>query len=315
LKYHIVRHEKKRGLIQEEKQVRSGFVTIVGRPNAGKSTLLNHILGTKVAIVSDKPQTTRNSIRGIYNTDDMQVVFIDTPGVHKPKHKLDERMMADVHESLSGGDIIVYLVETQESFGRGEEYIIRQLSEVKKPVFLLINKIDLIEPQKLLPLIDRLKDRYSFAEIIPISAQRGTNVDRFLEVLKQYLPLGPRFYPQGMTSDQPEQLFMAELIREQVLGLTRDEIPHSVAVNISQMEERANGTLYLEAVIYVERETQKGIVIGKRGALLKAIGIAARAEMEKFFACNVYLELRVKTKKDWRDNERLLQDWDLLGKE
>ncbi len=315
MKYHIVRHEKKRGLIQEEKQVRSGFVTIVGRPNAGKSTLLNHILGTKVAIVSDKPQTTRNSIRGIYNTDDMQVVFIDTPGVHKPKHKLDERMMADVHESLSGGDIIVYLVETQESFGRGEEYIIRQLSEVKKPVFLLINKIDLIEPQKLLPLIDRLKDRYSFAEIIPISAQRGTNVDRFLEVLKQYLPLGPRFYPQGMTSDQPEQLFMAELIREQVLGLTRDEIPHSVAVNISQMEERANGTLYLEAVIYVERETQKGIVIGKRGALLKAIGIAARAEMEKFFACNVYLELRVKTKKDWRDNERLLQDWDLLGKE
>jgi len=289
---------------------KSGFAAIIGRPNAGKSTLLNQILDAKVAIVSDKPQTTRNSIRGIYTTQSMQAIFIDTPGIHKPKHLLDKQMMAAVNDSLAGSDIVLYLVDSNTPFGRGEEFIIKQLAGIKKPVLLILNKIDLITPEQLLPLIAFYNEKYPFTEIIPLSAASGENVDRLLEVIGNYLPQGPQLYPPDMISDEPEQQFMAELIREQALAATYEEIPHSLAVLVTALEERTNGTLYVEANIYVERESQKGIIIGKGGAMLKTIGSGARQEMEKFFACPIYLELRVKTRKDWRNNSGILRRLD-----
>ncbi len=289
----------------------SGFVTLIGRPNVGKSTLLNQIIGHKVAIVSDKPQTTRNTIRGIYNGPEMQAVFMDTPGIHKPKHKLDERMMETARSTLAGGDVVFYLVDHTQPFGKGEAYIIRQLAQLKQPAFLLLNKIDLLAPEQLLPLIDFYRQKYDFAEIVPVSAAKGENVPRLLTVLHQYLPPGPPLYPPEMSSDQPEQLLLAELIREQVLLGTEQEVPHSTAVTITELEERENGLLFVAANIYVERESQKGILIGKKGAMLKKIGQGARREMERMLACPVYLELRVRAKKDWRNNERLLRNWDL----
>ncbi|MEG1501129.1 MAG: GTPase Era, partial [Clostridiales bacterium] len=285
---------------------KSGFVTLIGRPNVGKSTLLNQLLGQKVAIISDKPQTTRNSIRGIYNSEDMQAIFVDTPGIHKPKYKLDERMMQSARDSLLSGDIIFYLVDVTSSFGKGEEYIINQFSQIETPVFLLLNKIDLVTKEKLFPLLDSYSKKYAFQEIFPICATTGENTDRLLTIMKNYLPEGPQYYPDDLISDQPEQQLLAELIREQVLLATEEEIPHSTAVNITDMEERENGLLYVGANIYVERDSQKGIIIGKRGAMLQKIGKGARLEMEKIFACRVFLDLRVRAKKDWRNNERLL---------
>ena len=294
----------------ENNNFKSGFVTLIGRPNAGKSTLLNKLLGQKVAIISEKPQTTRNSIRGIYNSSQMQVVFIDTPGIHKPHHKLDEKMMMSAMNSLSGGDLVFYLVDASADFGGGEDYIIKELEKARLPVFLIINKIDLLEGDKLLPLIEFYSKKYDFDEIIPLSAATGENTDRLLLVLEKYLPVGPRYYPEGQASDQPEQLFLSELIREQILLMTKEEIPHATAVTIAAIEERKQDLLYVEANIYVERDSQKGILIGKKGQMLKAIGSAARQEMERFLGCKVYLELRVKEKRDWRNNERLLKDWD-----
>ena len=294
----------------ENNNFKSGFVTLIGRPNAGKSTLLNKLLGQKVAIISEKPQTTRNSIRGIYNSSQMQVVFIDTPGIHKPHHKLDEKMMMSAMNSLSGGDMVFYLVDASADFGGGEDYIIKELEKARLPVFLIINKIDLLEGDKLLPLIEFYSKKYDFDEIIPLSAATGENTDRLLVVLEKYLPVGPRYYPEGQASDQPEQLFLSELIREQILLMTKEEIPHATAVTIAAIEERNQDLLYVEANIYVERDSQKGIIIGKKGQMLKAIGSAARQEMERFLGCKVYLELRVKEKRDWRNNERLLKDWD-----
>lgn len=293
-----------------EKEIRSGFIAIIGRPNAGKSTLLNRILGQKVAIISDKPQTTRNSIRGIYNSPDMQAIFVDTPGIHKPRHKLNERMMAASNAAMADSDIVFYLVDATASFGSGEEYIIKELASCKCPVFLIINKIDLILPEQLLPMIAAYSTHFDFTEIVPISASTGESVDRLLKVIEEYLPVGPRFYPEDIVSDQPEQLLISELIREQVLHATRDELPHSVAVTISAMEERPGDKLYIEANIYVERDSQKGIIIGKQGQMLKNIGSGARREIERLLGCSVYLELHVKAKKDWRNNERLLKDWD-----
>lgn len=294
----------------ENKNFKSGFVTLIGRPNAGKSTLLNKLLGQKIAIISDKPQTTRNSIRGIYNSQTMQAVFIDTPGIHKPRHKLDEKMMLSAKNSLEGGDLVFYLIDASTVFGGGEDYIIKELEKAKLPVFLIVNKIDLIKPDELLPLLDFYNKKYDFTEIIPLSAATGENTDRLLEVLERYLPEGPRYYPEGQATDQPEQLFLSELIREQILLLTKEEIPHATAVTIAAMEERNQDLLYIEANIYVERDSQKGIIIGKKGQMLKTIGSQARKEMERFLGCKVYLELRVKEKKDWRNNKRLLKDWD-----
>ena len=289
---------------------RSGFVALIGRPNAGKSTLVNQLVGEKVAICSDKPQTTRNSIRGIFTDARMQVVFIDTPGVHKPKFKLGERMMEAVNDALGGCDIVLYLVDCTEEFGAGEEYILHMLQKFSGPVFLILNKIDLQAKEKILPQIARLSQKREFTEIVPCSALRGQNTAHLLEVIYSHLSPGVKYYPDDMCSDFPETMLVAELVREQVLQVTKDEVPHSVAVTVPAMEERENGTLYVEAIIYVERESQKGILIGKKGAMLKQIGSKARREIEAIFGCKVYLELRVRAKKDWRNNSGLLNSWE-----
>lgn len=290
---------------------RSGFVTLIGRPNAGKSTLTNQLVGEKVAIISDKPQTTRNTIRGIYTDEKMQVVLLDTPGVHKPKFKLGERMMNSVNEALAGCDIILYLVDATEEFGSGEEYILSMLRKdaAKTPVFLILNKIDLLKKEQLLPLIASYADKYAFAEIVPLSAASGENTSSLLEAIYKLLPEGPCYYPPDTVSDLPENMLIAELIREQALRLTTDEVPHSIAVTVSELEERENGLLYVGANIYVERDSQKGIIIGRHGAMLKKIGSAARWEIEKIFGCRVYLEIKVRAKKDWRNNSGLLDSW------
>ena len=292
---------------------KSGFITLLGRPNSGKSTLLNCILGQKVVITSDKPQTTRNSIRGIYTGADYQLIFIDTPGVQKPRYKLEQEMMSAVRNALLAVDGVIYLVDATADFGGGEQYILKELGRQQAPVFLAINKIDLLPKDKLLPLIDFYRGKYNFAEIIPISAANGENVDKFLTLWPQYLPPGPQYYPDGMVSDQPEQQLIGELVREQVFKQMRQEIPHSVAVNLNALEERENGLLYVEAIIYVERDSQKGIIIGKNGQTLKNIGKAARQEISRLLFCEVYLELRVKMRKDWRNNETLLRNWQLTS--
>jgi GTP-binding protein Era len=290
---------------------KSGFAALIGRPNTGKSTLLNHLLGRKAAIVSDKPQTTRNQIRGIFDDGRMQVVFLDTPGVHKPRHKLGERMMRSVTESINSCDAGLFVVDASAPFGKGEQYIAQRLLNIKAPVLLLLNKIDLVEKTSLLPQLSAWAERFPAAEQLPLSAATGENCPLLLDLLYQYLPAGPRYYPEDMLTDQPEQTLLAELVREQILAVTEQEIPHAVAVTIAALTERPHDRLYVEANIYVERESQKGIIIGKQGAMLKKIGATARREMELLLACPVYLELRVKTKRDWRNNERLLKSWDM----
>lgn len=295
---------------QEPTPLKSGFVALLGRPNAGKSTLTNQLVGEKVAIVSDKPQTTRNSIRGVYTDQSMQAVFIDTPGVHKPKFKLGQRMMEAVADSLAGCDLVLYLVDVTQEFGSGEQYILHMLHSVQAPVFLVLNKIDQIPKEQLLPQIADLSGRFPFREVVPVSALTGDNTDRLLDLIRTYLPVGPQYYPADMVSDLPENMLIAELIREQALLRTSDEVPHSLAVNVTELEERENGLLYIGANLYVERESQKGILIGKHGSMLKQIGSSARQEIEKIFACPVYLNLRVRAKKDWRNNEGLLDSWE-----
>lgn len=287
---------------------RSGFITIIGRPNAGKSTLMNTILQQKIAIVSDKPQTTQNRIRGFYTTDDAQLIFIDTPGIHKPKHKLGEFMNEAAKGAVAGVDLIFYIVDAGQPYGKGEEYIIRSLPK-DTPVFLLLNKIDLLEKDALLHMIMEYSERFPFAEIVPVSALKDDNVDRLLETVISYLPEGPCYYPEDIVTDQPERAIMAEIVREKVLECTSDEIPHAVAVEMQEVKERENGTVYAGAVIYVERESQKGIVIGKNGAMLKRIGRLARLEMERTLGSKFYLELWVKVKKDWRNKEIYLRNF------
>ncbi len=287
---------------------RSGFITIIGRPNAGKSTLMNTILEQKIAIVSDKPQTTQNKIRGFYTTDDAQLIFIDTPGIHKPKHKLGEFMNEAAKSAVDGVDVIFYIVDGSEAYGKGEEYIIRSLPE-GTPVFLLLNKIDLLEKSALLRLIGEYSGRFPFAEIVPVSALKDENIDRLLAAVIPYLPEGPRYYPDDMVTDQPERAIMAEIIREKVLESTEEEIPHAVAVEMLEVKEREDGTVYASAVIYAERESQKGILIGKHGAMLKKIGRNARLEMEKTLGSKFYLELWVKVKKDWRNKDIYLRNF------
>ncbi len=285
---------------------KSGFIALVGRPNAGKSTLINRLTGHKVAIVSDKPQTTRNSIRGVYTDEHMQAVFIDTPGVHKPKYQLDRRMMGEVEEALGGCDIIFYLLDVSQPFGAGERYILNRLAPLQIPVFLILNKIDLLKKERLLPLVEELSGTYPFAEIVPLSALTGDNSQTLYDLLRRYLPEGPMYYPADAVSDFPENLLAAEIIREQILLHTSQEIPHSTAVKVNAMEERGEDLLYIEAFVYVERDSQKGILIGKQGTMLKKIGAAARQELEKLFACRIYLDLRVKSRRDWRDNPAML---------
>ncbi|NLN21557.1 MAG: GTPase Era, partial [Syntrophomonadaceae bacterium] len=280
--------------------IKSGFISIIGRPNVGKSTLLNQFVGHKIAIVSDKPQTTRNRILGILTTEDAQAVFIDTPGIHKPRHKLGAYMTRLAQKTLEEVDLVLYVVDASVPPGGGEEYILDQLQDIKTPVLLVLNKIDLVNKPELLPVIDWFQKRYSFQEIVPVSALNGENLEQLKMLITANLTEGPFFYPAEMVTDQPEVFVAGEIIREKVLHLTREEIPHAVAVVIEQMQQRPNGVLYIAGVIYVERDSQKGIIIGKKGGMLKEIGKLARQELEAIFGSRVYLELWVKVKKDWR---------------
>lgn len=301
---------------EEKKVFKSGFISIIGRPNVGKSTFLNRVIGQKIAIMSDKPQTTRNKVQGVLTTDDAQMIFIDTPGIHKPKHKLGDFMMKIAVNSLKEVDLILFMVNAEEGFGRGEEFILEKLSGIKTPVFLVINKIDLISPDMLLTIIDTYKEKYDFAEIIPISAIEGNNVERLLEQIQMRLDEGPQFYPADQVTDHPERFIVSELIREKALHLTREEVPHSLAVMIDKMESRKGKEMIdVMATIIVERDSQKGIIIGKQGNMLKEIGMRAREDIEKLLGSKVYLELWVKVQKDWRNKAFHLRDYGFTEEE
>jgi GTP-binding protein Era len=288
---------------------KSGFVSIIGRPNVGKSTLLNHVLGQKIAIMSDKPQTTRNKIHGVYTTNEEQVVFIDTPGIHKPKHKLGDFMTRIAQDTLNEVDIVLFLINAEEGYGRGDQFILDRLQNVKSPVMLVINKIDKIHPDELLPIIEQYRAKLDFAEVVPISALNGNNVTTLMDQIKKYLEEGPQYYPEDQVTDHPERFVVAELIREKVLHLTHEEVPHSVAVVIDQMKQQESGNLVdIQATIIVERSSQKGILIGKQGGMLKKIGSLARQDIEHLLGSKVYLELWVKVQKDWRNRPFNLRD-------
>jgi len=283
--------------------LKSGFVSIVGRPNVGKSTLINQIIGEKIAIVSDKPQTTRNRLQGIHTCTEGQIIFIDTPGIHKPRHLLGEYMVNVSTRSLHEVDLIYYIIDVTRPYGGGEEFIINHLQQSLVPIFLVVNKIDLSSADEIQEFIKPFTLHMNFAEIIAISAAQGTNVSDLLEKTFGYLPEGPLYYPEEDMTDQPVSFIVSELIREKALILTRDEIPHSLAVDIEEFKQQNGGKLYLRAVIYTERDSQKGIVIGKNGQMLKQIGEQARSDIESFLDQSVYLDLWVKVKKNWRDSE------------
>ncbi|RBP02360.1 GTPase Era [Rossellomorea aquimaris] len=289
---------------------KSGFISIIGRPNVGKSTFLNHVIGQKIAIMSDKPQTTRNKVQGVYTTDDAQMIFIDTPGIHKPKHKLGDFMMKIAQNTLKEVDVILFMINVEEGLGKGDHFIIEKLKGVKTPVFLILNKIDQIHPDALLPMIQQYNDLFPFAATVPISALEGNNVDSLLQLLKDQLPEGPQFYPADQITDHPERFIVSELIREKVLHLTREEIPHSIAVVIDKMERKQDKDLIdVIATIIVERDSQKGIVIGKQGSMLKEVGKRSRVDIENLLGSKVYLELWVKVQKDWRNRSSTLRDF------
>lgn len=299
-------------MLQNNKGYKSGFISIIGRPNVGKSTFLNHVVGQKIAIMSDKPQTTRNKVQGVVTLDESQMIFIDTPGIHIPKHKLGDFMLKVAKNTLREVDIILFMVNATEPKGKIDEYIMDMLENNETPVFLVINKIDQIHPDELVKITDSYKSKYDFAEIIPISALQGNNVDRLLEMIQSYLPEGPQYYPADQVTDHPERFIISELIREKVLHLTREEIPHSIAVIIDKIkkeEDTEKDMIRVSATIIVERDSQKGIVIGKKGALLKEVGIRARKDIEMLLGTNVYLELWVKVQKDWRNKSSHLKDY------
>lgn len=288
---------------------KSGFISIIGRPNVGKSTFLNRVIGQKIAIMSDKPQTTRNKIQGVLTTEDSQFIFIDTPGIHKPKHKLGDFMMKVAQNTLKEVDLILFMVNADEGYGRGDQYIIDKLQSIETPVFLVVNKIDLVHPDDLLTLIETYKEKFNFHEIIPISALQGNNIETLLYVIKKYLPEGPQYYPADQVTDHPERFIVSELIREKALHLTREEIPHSLAVVIDMMERKENDVVHIMATVVVERDSQKGIIIGKQGSMLKEIGKRARLDIENLLGSKVFLELWVKVQKDWRNKLSQLRDF------
>ena len=289
------------------KHYKSGFVAVVGRPNVGKSTLLNQTIGQKIAIVSDTPQTTRNRILGILTLPDAQILFLDTPGIHKPQHKLGEYMVNSARSALREVDLILFVSDVTESVGPGERFILDMLKQEQTPVILVLNKVDLVAKDKLLPIISQYSAFRDFAAIVPVSALAGSNVDRLLSVIKDLLPEGPQYYPEDEVTDQPERVVAAEFIREKIFRLTREEIPHSTAVEVEEMKTRPNGDVFLRATIYVERESQKGIIIGAKGAMLKEIGQQARLDMENIFGSRFFVDLWVKVKNDWRNKEGSLR--------
>ncbi len=290
---------------------KSGFAALIGRPNAGKSTLINQLVGQKIAIMSDKPQTTRTRIRGILTKPEGQVVFLDTPGMHRPRHQLGQYMMEIAENSIREVDVVICV--TDASFGGTEkdEYVLEKIREARVPVVLVLNKVDRIaDKSKLLRLIEEYQAAYPFVEILPISAKTGEQVDLLTSIVYKLLPVGPMYYPEEAVTDHPERFIIAELIREKVLLLTREEIPHSVAVVIEQLELREDrDVLYINALIYTERDSQKAILIGKNGDLLKRVGILARRDIESLFGSKAFLELWIKVKKDWRNREHLLRSF------
>jgi GTP-binding protein Era len=295
---------------EQNKAYKSGFISIIGRPNVGKSTFLNRVIGQKIAIMSDKPQTTRNKVQGVLTLSDAQLIFIDTPGIHKPKHKLGDFMMKVAQNTLKEVDLVLFMVNAEEGFGRGEEFIIEKFQSVKTPIFLVINKIDQIHPDDLLPIIESYQEKFPFKEVVPISALEGNNVERLLDQIKTYMPEGPQFYPADQVTDHPERFIISELIREKALHLTREEIPHSLAVVIDKIERQENkDVIHVMATVIVERDSQKGIIIGKKGSMLKEIGQRARIDIENLLGSKVFLELWVKVQKDWRNKMSQLRDF------
>lgn len=289
------------------KTFHSGFVAIIGRPNVGKSTFLNYVIGQKIAIMSDKPQTTRNKIQGIYTTDDSQIIFIDTPGIHKPQSKLGDFMVDSALSTLNEVDAVLFMVNATQKRGKGDDFIIKRLQNVKKPIYLVINKIDQIHPNDILPIVDDYRHALDFQEVYPISALKGNNVFELVDNLVTDLPEGPQFYPEDEVTDHPERFIISELIREKVNQLTREEIPHSVAVVTERVKRENEQKIQVSASIIVERNSQKGILIGKGGKMLKRIGTLARKDIETLLGDKVYLELWVKVQENWKDRKTDLQ--------
>lgn len=288
---------------------KSGFVVIVGRPNVGKSTLLNRVVGQKIAIMSDKAQTTRNKIQGVYTTDDAQLIFIDTPGIHKPKHRLGDFMVETAYSALREVDVTLFMISADQKRGKGDDFIIERLRQSQTPVFLVINKIDKVHPDALLAIIEDYSSQMDFAEIVPISATEGNNFETLMKLLIDEMPEGPQYFPEDQITDHPEYFIVSELVREKVLLLTRDEVPHSVAVVVDSMKRDHNDKVHIQATIIVERDSQKGIIIGKGGKMLKQIGTKARLDIEHLLDDKVFLELWVKVQKDWRDKQTFLTDY------
>ncbi len=292
------------------KKFHSGFVSLIGRPNVGKSTLMNCLIGEKIAITSHKPQTTRNKITSILTKDDFQCVFLDTPGIHKPKSKLGEYMVRSAETTFNEVDLVLMLIEPTTEVGAMDQYVLERIQNVKTPVVLVINKIDTVERDALLEVISVYSKLHDFAEIVPISAMKDRNTDELLSVIRKYLPEGPQYFPGDMVTDQPERQIAAEIIREKALYLLQDEVPHGIAVEINSMKKRSDQDLVdVQATIYCERETHKGIIIGKQGSMLKRIGSTARYDMQRLLGSPIYLQIWVKVKKDWRDSDFLLKNF------
>ena len=288
--------------------MKSGFVSLIGRPNVGKSTLINSIIGKKVAIVSDKPQTTRNRIEGIYNEENVQIVFVDTPGIHKPKHKLGKYLNNQAYYSINDVDVILFLVDGSDTLGGGDRYVIDCLKEIDKPVILVINKVDRVPKENILLKIDEYKDLYPFKEIVPLSALKKDNVNTLIKVIKKYLPDSVKYFEDGMITNKRLEFLIAELIREKVFNLTKEEVPHSITCVVEQINKEKNN-FSIDASIIVDRESLKKIIIGNKGSMVKEIGIKARKDIEELLGEKVYLELFVKVVKKWRDKEKYLQEF------
>lgn len=285
---------------------KSGFVSIIGRPNVGKSTLINKLVGEKIVITSPRPQTTRNRIQAVYTAEEGQIVFVDTPGIHKIRNKLDKYMLDQAFKSLEGVDVVVLLLDGTSPFGKGDDFIVRQLKGIKVPVIMALNKIDSLD-NKLLAWRLKEYEQKTAKEVIPVSALTGKNLAELITAIFSRLPEGPQYYPEDMITDQIEQFIIAEMIREKVFCLTRDEVPYGVAVLIEEMKERENGLFYIRANIYVEKNSHKGIIIGKNGSMLKEIGRRAREDIERLLQTDVYLDLWVKFLKDWREKEEFIR--------
>lgn len=287
---------------------KSGFVTIVGRPNVGKSTLMNHIMGEKLSIVSNKPQTTRNNIQTILTKKNYQIVFVDTPGIHKPKHKLGEYMVNSAKDSMKEVDLIIFITNPDEELGRGDKFILESLKNVDAPVFLVLNKVDESSKEKVAECLAKFSTEFNFKEIIPISALKGKNVEKLLELMVKELPEGPMYYPEDMITDVQERFIVSEIVREKALRTLRDEVPHGIAVDVIQMKQAENGTYHIEVDLICEKDSHKGIIIGKNGQSLKKIGESARYELERLLDSKVNIKIWVKVRKEWRDNQALLKE-------